>query len=96
MFYLKRKRLYGLAVLVITAALMFILFAVLGLNGVSITAPTSGVLVKLLILLTPTLAGTVAWAGSFCKYPYGNPNRDVSPCIYARVHFIRLPTLPLI
>ena len=61
MFYLKRKRLYGLAVLVITAALMFILFAVLGLNGVSITAPTSGVLVKLLILLTPTLVGL--WLG---------------------------------
>ena len=45
MFYLKSKRLYGLAVLVVTAAFMFILFAVLGLNGISITAPASGVLV---------------------------------------------------
>jgi hypothetical protein len=61
MFYLQNKRLYGLVVLVITAALTFILFAVLGLNGVSIAAPTSGVILKLLILLTPTLVGL--WLG---------------------------------
>jgi hypothetical protein len=61
MFYLENKRLYGLAALVITAALTFISFAVLGLNGVSIAAPTSGVIVKLLVLLTPTLVGL--WLG---------------------------------
>jgi hypothetical protein len=55
------KKTYGVAVLIITAVLMFILFAVLGLNGVSIAAPTSDALVKLLILLTPTLAGL--WLG---------------------------------
>lgn len=52
---------YGVAVLIITAVLMLILFALLGLNGVSIAAPTSDVLVKLLILLTPTLVGL--WLG---------------------------------
>ena len=51
------KKTYGVAVLIITAVLMFILFAVLGLNGVSIAAPTSAVQVKLLILLMPTLIG---------------------------------------
>jgi hypothetical protein len=60
MFYLENKRLYGLAALVITAALTFISFAVLGLNGVSIAAPI-GVIVKLLVLLTPTLVGL--WLG---------------------------------
>jgi hypothetical protein len=61
MFNHSNKKTYGVAVLIITAVLMFILFSVLGLNGISIAAPTSGVLVKLLILLTPTLAGL--WLG---------------------------------
>jgi hypothetical protein len=61
MFDHSNKKTYGVAVLIITAVLMFILFALLGLNGVSIAAPTSDVLVKLLILLTPTLVGL--WLG---------------------------------
>ena len=55
------RKIYGVAALVFTSILMFILFAVLGLDGVSIAAPSSGLLVKLLILLTPTLIGL--WAG---------------------------------
>ena len=61
MFYHSNKKTCGVAVLIITAALMFILFAVLGLNGASIAALTSDVLVKLLILLTPTLVGLWLW-----------------------------------
>lgn len=61
MFHRDNKKMFGVAVLVITTALMFILFAVLGLNGVSIAAPSSGLLIKLLILLAPTFIGL--WLG---------------------------------
>lgn len=54
MLHQDNKKIFWVAVLVITAALMFILFAVLGLNGVSIASPSSGLLIKLLILLAPT------------------------------------------
>jgi hypothetical protein len=89
------KKTYGVAVLIITAVLMFILFGVLGLNGGSIAAPTSDVLVKLLILLTPTLVGL--WLGLALSANIRTATQivDISPCIYARVHFNRLPTLLL-
>ena len=61
MFYRNNKKIYGVTVLVITAALMFILFAVLGLNGVSIAAPSNSLLIKLFILLAPTFMGL--WLG---------------------------------
>jgi hypothetical protein len=61
MSHLHNKKAYGVAVLLITAAIMFALFAVLGLNGVSVTAPTADILIKLLALLTPTFLGL--WLG---------------------------------
>ena len=40
MFDYNNKKIYGVAVLVFTSILMFILFALLGLNGVAIAAPS--------------------------------------------------------
>ena len=57
----QKKKLFGLGILVATAILTFSLFSVLGLDGVSIAAPSASLLLKLSALLLPMLTGL--WCG---------------------------------
>jgi len=54
-------KLFGLFVLIITAVLSFVLFSTLGLDGISIAAPSYPVLMRLFGLFLPMLIGL--WIG---------------------------------